>query len=137
MYDRTLRFSYLEPTWFQALYKCVEYYSVLHYYGSDMQRAADEPEFLARLPRRHPVRTMSSEKPGLTEIDYEAAKERFSVASMRVMDQGDSCRVECTFTNGSRRTEVLPGYIAMNLCGFLKACVDLSGLISSEPGGSA
>jgi hypothetical protein len=84
MYDRSLRLSYFEAQWFHALYQCVQYYSGTHYYGSDMQRAADEPEFSARLPDRHPIRTMNREKPGLTERDYALAKEEFSVAALRV-----------------------------------------------------
>jgi hypothetical protein len=137
MYDGSSRLSYWQAKWSRALHQCVEHYSGMHYHGSDLQRASDEPEFSARLPIRHPVRTMISEKPTLTEQEYRAAKERFSVTSLRVIDQGDSCLVECKFANGSSRTEVLPSYIAMNLCGFLNASRDLSALMTSEAGGSA
>jgi hypothetical protein len=137
MYDRSLRLSYFDAQWFLALYQCIEYYSGTRYYGSDMQRVVDEPEFSARLPRRHPIRTMHSEKPDLTDLDYELAKEKFSVAALRVGDLGDSCRIDCSYASGNHRTEVLPGYVAMNLCGSLKACHDLSGLMTSQPGGAA
>lgn len=137
MFDRTTRLSYWEPRWFRALYECVEYYSGIHYYGSDLQRAAQEPAFVASLPKRHPVRTMGDEKPSLTEEEYQAAKELFCVASLAVIDEDSTCRIECTSIHGDRRVEVLPAYIAMNLCGSLKAGVDLARLMAVEPGGSA
>jgi hypothetical protein len=130
MYDGSLRLSYFDAQWFRALHQCVEYYSGMHYDGSDMQRAADEPEFAARLPARHPIRTMHSEKPNLTERDYALAKEKVFVAALRVGDLGDSCRLDCSYSGGVHRTEVLPGYVAMTLCGSLKACHDLFGLIT-------
>jgi hypothetical protein len=137
MYDGSLRLSYFEAHWLRALHQCIEYYSGMHYFCSDMQRAADEPEFSAGLPPRHPITTMHSEKPDLTERDYALAKERFSVAALRVGDLGDSCRIDCSYASGVHRTEVLPGYVAMNLCGSLKACHDLFGLMTSQPGGTA
>lgn len=137
MHNGTFRLSYFDEQWFRALYQCVEYYSGTRYYGSDMQRAADEPEFVARLPRRHPVHTMTSKKPSLKELDYGIAKHKFCVTSLKVTDQGDRCRFVCTYADGSRRAEVLPGYIVMNLCGYLKACLALSGLMTLSPGGSA
>lgn len=36
-----------------------------------------------------------------------------------MIDEGATCRIECTYLNGDRRLEVLPAYIAMNLCGLL------------------
>lgn len=137
MLDGTTRLSYWEPKCFLALHQCVEYYSGMHYYGSDLQRTAEEPGFLASLPKRHPVRTMNDEKPHLTEEEYQTAKEKFSVASLAVIDEGETCRIECTYLSGDRRLDVLPAYIAMNLCGSLKASVDLSGLMEAEPGGTA
>ncbi|SAK81604.1 hypothetical protein [Caballeronia ptereochthonis] len=137
MYDGTSRLSYWQANWFSSLYQCIELYSGIHYYGSDLQRESEDSGFSARLPKRHPVRTMNSEKPDLTEQDYLTAKERFSVASFAVVDQGDSCRIDCTFANSVRRTEVLPTYIAMYLCGALKAGFDVAGFMASEPGGSA
>jgi len=137
MFNGTTRLSYWQPRWYQALHQCIEYYSAIHYYGSDLQRSAEEPNFLAQLPKRHPVRAMNDEKPDLTEEDYQAAKERFSVASLAVIDQGGICRIECTYLSGDRRIEVLPAYIAMNLCASLKASFDLSGLMAAEPGGTA
>jgi hypothetical protein len=136
MFDGTTRLSYWEPRWFQALHECLEYYSGMHYYGSDLQRTAEEPCFLASLPKRHAVRTMGDEKPRLTEEEYQTAKERFSVASLAVIDEGVTCRIECTYLNRDRRLEVLPAYIAMNLCASLKASADLSDLMAVEPGGT-
>lgn len=137
MYDRSLRLAYFERRWVRALHECVEYYSGMHYVGSDMQRAADEPGFSAALPPRHPVRTMHSEKPDLTERDYALAMESFSVTALRVGDLGDSCRIDCSYVSGIQRTEVLPGYVAMHLCGSLKACHDLSALRASKHGSTA
>lgn len=137
MFDGTTRLSYWEPRWFQALHECVEYYSGMHYHGSDLQREAEEPGFVAGLPKRHAVRTMKEEKPGLTEEDYQTAKGQFSVASLAVIDEGATCRIECASIRGDRRIEVLPAYIAMNLCGSLKASVDMARLMGAEPAGSA
>ncbi len=137
MHNGTFRLSFFEERWFRVLYQCVEYFSGTRYYGSDMQREADEPGFVARLPTRHPVRTMASEKPSLVEGEYEIAKQAHRVTSLRVTDQGNRCRVACAYADGSRREEVLPGYIVMNLCGYLKACSDLHGLMTITPGGSA
>jgi|GEM_PF-3358535 len=137
MFDGTTRLSYWEPRWFKALHECVEYYSGIHYYGSDLQRTAEEPGFLASLPKRHAVRTLNDEKPHLAEEEYQSAKERFPVTSLAVIDEGVTCRIECTFPGGDRRIEVLPAFIAMNLCGSLKASVDLCGLMAAEPGGTA
>lgn len=137
MLDGSTRLSYWEPRWFQALYECVEYYSGIHYYGSDLQRTAEEPRFVTSLPKRHPVRTMKDQKPDFTEEDYHAAREQFMVSSLAVIDEGATCRIECASIQGSSRIEVLPEYIAMNLCGSLKANVDMAHLMAVEPGGSA
>ena len=51
MFDGSSRLSYWEPKWFLALHQCIEYYSAMHYYHSDLQRSADEPCFLASLPK--------------------------------------------------------------------------------------
>jgi hypothetical protein len=75
MFDGATRLSYWEPRWFLALHQCIEYCSGMHYRGSDLQRTAEEPSFLASLPKRHPVRTMNGEKPHLTEKEYQTAKE--------------------------------------------------------------
>lgn len=136
MFDGTTRLSYWEPRWFQALYECVEYYSGTHYYGSDLQRTAEEPGLVARLPKRHPVRTMNDERPDLTEEDYQAAKVQFTIASLAVIDEGATCRIECTSIRGDRRIEILPAFIAMNLHGSLKASVDMACLMGVEPKGS-
>jgi len=69
---------------------------------------------------------MGDEKPRLTEEEYQTAKERFLVTSLAVIDEGVTCRIECTYLNGDHRLEVLPAYIAMNLCASLRASVDLS-----------
>jgi len=137
MFDGTTRLSYWEPKWFQALHECIEYYSGIHYYGSDLQRTAEEPGFLAGLPKRHAVRTFSDEKPHLTEEEYQSAKERFPVTSLAVIDEGATCRIECSYLCGDRRVEVLPAFITMNLCGSLKASVDLCNLMAVKPEGSA
>jgi hypothetical protein len=137
MYNRTLRLSFFDEQQFRALYQCIEHYSGTRYYGSDMQREADEPGFVTRLPSRHPVRTMASEKPNLTRDDYEEAKQAYRVASLRVTDQGNKCRLACTYADGVDREEVLPGYIVMDLCGCLKACFELHGLMTITPRGSA
>jgi hypothetical protein len=126
MYDGAFRLSYWSAKWPRALYQCIEYYSGFHYHGSDLQRVSDDPEFCARLPIHHPVRTMTSRKPDLTQLEYLMSKQDFSVSSFRFVDQDDSGRIECMFADGNRRVEVLPGYIVMNLCGFLKASRDLS-----------
>ncbi len=137
MFDGTTRLSYWEPRWFWALHECIEYYSGMHYYGSDLQRTAEEPGFVASLPKRHPVRTMNDEKPNLAEEEYQTARERFSVASLTVIDEGAICRIECTYLSGDRQIEALPAYIAMNLCGSLKASIDMARLMAAEPGGTA
>ncbi|PZP53381.1 MAG: hypothetical protein DI595_03665 [Agrobacterium fabrum] len=137
MHDWTFRLSYFDERWFRALYQCVEYYSGTRYYGSDMQREADEPGFAARLPARHPVLTMAREKPNIVEGEYEEAKEAHRVTGLRVADLGSKCRLDCTYADGSSRNEILPGYIVMNLCGYMKACVDLHGFIAVPPSGSA
>jgi hypothetical protein len=59
--------------WFLALCKCIEYYSATHYYGSDLERTAQQPGPVPILPKRHPVRTMNDERPDLTEEDYQKA----------------------------------------------------------------
>lgn len=137
MHDRTHRLSFFDEQWFTALYQCVEYYSCTSYYGSDMQREADEPDFLSRLPRRHPVHTMSREKPSLTDDEYEAAKLTHRVTALRMADQGNACRLVCQYADGHRREELLPGYIIMNLCAYLGACVRLHGLMMTTPSGTA
>lgn len=121
----------------RALYSCVEYYSGTRYYGSDMQRESDEPGFVARLPTRHPVRTMSSEKPGIADGEYELSKQAYRVMSLRMTDHGDECHLVCVYADGSSRMEMLTGYIVMNLCGYLKACLDLHGFMTTTPRGSA
>lgn len=137
MYDRTFRLSFFDQQWFRALYQCIEYYSGTRYYGSDMQREADEPDFVDRLPARHPVLTMAREKPNLVEGEYEMAKHAHRVIALKMADLGSACRLVCTYADGSCREEVLPSYIAMNLCGYLKACLDLHGFITIPAGGSA
>lgn len=137
MLDRTFRLSFFDEHTFRELYQCVEYYSGTRYAGSDMQREADEPGFIARLPDRHPVLTMAREKPHLAEGEYEVAKRAHRVTGLTMTDLGDKCRLVCVYSNGSRREEVLPGYIVMNLCGYMKACVDLYGFMTITPSGSA
>ncbi|AIV49762.1 hypothetical protein X899_2942 [Burkholderia pseudomallei TSV 25] len=137
MFNGTTRLSYWEPKWFQALYECIEYYSGVHYYGSDLQRSEEEPGFVASLPKRHPVHTMKAEKPTLSEEDYQAAKAQFTVARLAVTDEGATCRIECASSRGERRVEVLPAYIAMNLCGSLKASIDMARLMAAKPSGTA
>lgn len=137
MFDGTTRLSCWQPKWLLALYKCIEYYSAMHYYGSDLQRTAQEPSLVATLPRRHPVRTMNDEKPDLTEEDYQEASKLFPVASFAFIDQGGICHIDCTYSNGYRRIEVLPAYIAMNLCATLKAIVEASGLWALKAVGTA
>ncbi|WP_155033584.1 hypothetical protein [Burkholderia pseudomallei] len=137
MFNGNTRLSYWEPQWFRALYECIEYYSGMHYHGSDLQRTEDEPGFVASLPKRHPVRTMMAEKPTLNEEDYQAAKTRFAVASLTVIDEGSTCRLECASLKGERRIEVLPAYIAMNLYGSLKASIDMARLMAAKSEGSA
>jgi hypothetical protein len=137
MYDRTFRLSHWSTKQILALYKCLEHYSGVHYYGSDLQRMSDDPSLSDLLPARHPVHTMNNERPDLTQEDYSEAKDRFSVESLIFADQGETCRIHCAFADHCHRTEVLPAYIVTNLYGSLKAGIDLSGLVTSEPGGSA
>lgn len=126
MFDGSTRLSYLESRWFMALHECAEYYSAIHYYGSDLQRSAEEPGFLASLPKRHPARTMSDEKPQLTPEEYQTAKDRHLINSLRMIDEGAVCRIECSYLGGERRIEVLPAFIVMNLCVSLKASFDMA-----------
>lgn len=137
MFAGPTRLSYWPQKQFLALYQCIEYYSGVHYYGSDLQRVSDDPGFAARLPKRHAIHTMLGEQPDLMESDYLKAQERFSVASFIVVDGGDVCCTQCTFANGANRIDILPAYIAMNLCGALKASIDMSGLVTATPAGSA
>lgn len=137
MFDGTTRLSYWESKWLVALHQCIEYYSGIHYYGSDLQKTVEDPFFYPDLPKRHPVRTMNDEKPTFTEDDFKKAKRKFSVTSLVVVDHGDICCIECMYPNGDRRIEMLPAYIAMNLCGSLKASFDLSDLMVAKPGGTA
>jgi hypothetical protein len=109
------RLSYWRSKWLMSLYQCVEYYR--------------------QLPSRHTVRTMINESPELTERDYLAATQDFAEAALEVVDQSDACCIQCTFANGDRRTEMLPAYIAMNLCASLRARFDLHGLIAQQPRG--
>jgi hypothetical protein len=137
MFAGSTRLSHWPQKQFLALYRCVEHYSGIHYYGSDLQRVSDDPGFAAGLPKRHPIHTMVGERPDLTAPDYLKAQDEFSVASFVVVDSGDVCCVQCTFTDGFKRTDVLPAYIAMNLCGAFKASIDMSGLMTATPAGSA
>jgi hypothetical protein len=108
MVDRSQRLSYFEAQWFRVLYECVEYFSATHYFGSDMQRAADEAEFSPGLPDRHPIRTMHREKPSLTEGDYTLARRKFCVTVLRVSDLGDSCRIDCSYVGGIHGPKFCP-----------------------------
>ena len=137
MYDRAFRLSHWSTTQILALYRCLEHYSGVHYYGSDLQRISDDPGLSDRLPFRHPIHTMVNERPDLTEDDYSEANREFSVNSFTFADHGETCCISCAFSDHSHRAEVLPAYIAMNLYGSLKAGVDLSGLVNMEAGGSA
>jgi hypothetical protein len=137
MFAGSTRLSYWPQNQFLALYRCIEHYSGVHYYGSDLQRMSDDPGFAVGLPKRHPIHTMARERPDLTESDYLKSQNEFSVASFVVVDKGGACCVQCTFTNGFKRTDVLPAYVAMNLCGALKASIDMSGLMTAPPAGSA
>jgi hypothetical protein len=137
MYDRIFRLSHWSTTQILALYKCLEHYSGVHYYGSDLQRISDDPSPSDQLPARHPIHTMVNEKPDLTQEDYSEANEKFSVESLIFADQGETSRIQCVFADHGHRTEVLPAYIVMNLYGSLKAGIDLAGLATAESGGSA
>jgi len=131
------RLSYWPLDVFLGLLRNIEHYSEIHHDGSDLQRTSEDSEYARQLPAQHPVHTLNNERPELTQEDYFTARDAFYVASLAVADQGDVIRTECTFTDGTRRVEVLPAYIAMNLCGALKASVDLSGLVAAKPGGTA
>lgn len=120
MYDGTFRLSYWDERWSRSLYKCTECYCRLHYYGSELQRVSDDPTLRIGLPPRHPIQTMTSERPDLTQNDYWTAQEEFWVEEFRFIDQGDSGRLECTFADEGSRIDVLPGDLMMNLYGFLK-----------------
>ncbi|WP_176048795.1 hypothetical protein [Burkholderia sp. BCC1644] len=137
MYNGTFRLSQWEALQLQALYQCIEHYSGVHYYGSDLQRMSDDSSFGATLPTRHPVRTMLDERPILTKRDYQIGLERHRVKSLVVVDRGDACEIRCTYVNESQRSDLLPVYIAMNLYGALRACINLSGTLASEVGGPA
>lgn len=137
MFSGTTRLSHWPQKQLLALYKCVEYYSGVHYYGSDLQRVSDDPIYAAGLPKRHPIHTMLGERPELTESDYRSAEKKFSVTSFSVVDRGDALYIQCLFADGSGRIDILPAYIAMNLCGALKACIDMSVLVTEPPAGTA
>ena len=137
MYDRTVRLSHWSTKQILALYKCLEHYSGVHYYGSDLRRISDDPSLSDLLPTRHPVHTMLNERPDLTQEDYSEANKGFSVKSFIFADHGETCHISCAFGDHFHRAEVLPAYIAMNLYGSLKAGIDLSGLVTVEAGGSA
>src|ERR1700738_2808320 len=137
MYDRTFRLSHWSTKQILALYKCLEYYSGVHYYGSDVQRISNEPSLSDLLPARHPVHTMVNERPDLTQEDYSEANKDFSVNSFIFAEHGETRRIHSAFGAPFHRTEVLPAYIVMNLYGSLKAGIDLSGLVTVGAGGSA
>ncbi|WP_254608476.1 hypothetical protein [Burkholderia lata] len=137
MYNGSSRISYWPVDQFRALFRCVEHYSGIHFYGSDLQRMSDEPGYGLKLPSGHPVHTMLKARPTLTEHDFRFAQRRFSVASLVFVDLGEVCKIACTFLNNEHRVDLLPAYIAMNLYGSLKASVDLSGLVTASPAGTA
>jgi hypothetical protein len=135
MHDRTFRLSHWNANLFHALCQCIEYYSGVHYFGSHLQRVSDDPTFANRLRERHPVRTMTSERPDFTDHDYRAAQERFSIVSFIAADEGETLSIQCRMVNGEFRVDALPAFIAMNLYGSLTASVNLCGLIVSESRG--
>ncbi|WP_454672945.1 hypothetical protein [Achromobacter pestifer] len=137
MFDRTTRLSYWDAEMLGVLAQCLEYYSGTHFSGSDLQRAVEEPGYVKGLAKRHPVRTMTDERPHLAEADYQAARRQFSVASFNVNDGGALCRIECTYGDGRRRIEFLPAFIAMHLCTSLKTSSELCRLLAATPGGMA
>ncbi|MCJ0762524.1 hypothetical protein [Variovorax terrae] len=137
MYDSTYRLAYWLPHWFQVFRQGIERYRDAHDDGSGLRRASEDSRYAQQLPSRHPVHTLNNERPELTQEDYFMARDYFCVASLEVADLGSVFRTECEFVGGTRRVEVLPAYIAMNLCGALKASVDLSGLVAATPGGTA
>lgn len=137
MRDGACRLSYWPLNVFQEFLRSIERYSEIHYNGSDLQRTSEDSEYARQFPARHPVHTLNNERPELAQEDYFTARDVFRVASLVVADQGNAMRTECTFANGTCRVEVLPAYIATNLCGALKVSVDLSGLVAAKPGGTA
>lgn len=137
MHDGSFRLSHWLSQHVESLYKCVEYYSATHYYGSDMQRVSDDPELVTLLPARHPVRTMANEKPDLTEGDYGTARDGFSIQSFHVADQGRACAIYCAFADNTARVDVLPEFVVMNLYGCLRASINLSDFMSIETRGTA
>ena len=137
MHDSALRISHWPAEQFSSLYECLEFYSGAHYYGSDMQRAYEDPTYAAGLSSQHPVHTLNSQMPNLTVEDYVVASKQFSVRALAFEDHTTACQVTSTFVDGTQRIEVLPQYIAMNLYGSLRAGVNVSGLVNSKPGGTA
>jgi hypothetical protein len=137
MYDGSSRLSLLSRRQFLDLCRCIEHYCGIHYYGSDLQRVSDEPGYATQVPKRHPIHTMTNDRPNFIEEDFLAAVKDFAVASLLVIDKGEWCCLQHTFLNGTRRVDMLPAYVAMNLYGSLKASIDMSGLISAPSLGSA
>jgi len=86
MYDRTFRLSHWSTKQILTLYRCLEHYSGVRYYGSDLQRISDDPGLSDLLPARHPVHTMVNERPNLTQEDYSEANKDFPVKSFIFAD---------------------------------------------------
>ncbi|CAB3753429.1 MULTISPECIES: hypothetical protein [Burkholderia] len=137
MYNGTFRLSQWDAKQLRALYHCVEHYSAVHYYGSDLERVSEDTSFGTGLPARHPIHTMRGERPILTERDYRIGLEKHCVKSFVVLDRGDACEIRCTHMDGTQRTDLLPAYIAMQLYGALRACLNLSNSLAVDPRGSA
>lgn len=137
MLDGASRLAYMAADGFFALKECIELYSALNYIGSDLQRMEEESGFRGTLSKRHPVRTMHDAKPRLTDDEFHAARRDHLVASLRLVDEGAACRIECVYQGLHRRQEVLPAYIAMHLCTAMQRGVEMCRLLGAKPAGSA
>lgn len=137
MFDRQLRIAHWPLNRFSELYSRLNQYSEMHWEGSDMQRTTD-PQYVARLPPRHPYHTVVEDTPKLEQDEIGASGASSFVANFEFVDRGKACEIKCTFRNGDARSELLPEYIAMNLFGYLKASIEAVGLLlNTSAGGSA
>lgn len=137
MYDGTERLCFFPISHLKSLHKCLEYFSAMHYYGSDMQRVADDPAFAASLADDHAVHTMERMKPVFTDSEFNQAQNKFCVGTLAVADGNKTCIIHLNSTAGQRRTDILPEFTAMNLFGFLCAVINPHNLLLSETLGSA
>jgi hypothetical protein len=81
MYDATDRLFFFRLSPLNWLQKCLEYFSAMHYYESDMQRAADDFSFAATLAPNHAIHTMKRMTPIFGDADFTSAQINSASAS--------------------------------------------------------